>query len=180
MKAWSLNSIFFRYKQMKLTIETIRQLIKEELDDMSNQQKLLKLISDGQWSVAMDLASSLGFLDDKGFANNVMDAVVRGLEKETAGVDVGEDNKLTIERQGMGLKIYVMNLENGMTGQESSLMIEDDGSLTLKSFAPPEMGRSMDFYTIGNKPYMEQGLSLDQALEKLNIIYSFGLEALKQ
>jgi hypothetical protein len=155
---------------MNLTFDTIKQLINEEISSLlqeSAEQKLLKLISDGQWATAMNLASTLGMLEDEGFANGVINAIV-------------DDNVFIAERDGMGVKMYVQNIENGMTGMESSLKIEPDGSLSLDSFAAPEVGKGLGFFTLNPKKYSDQNLNLAEALEKINIIYSFGWETRKK
>ena len=75
--------------------------------------------------------------------------------------------------------MYVKNFENGMTGMKSSLKIEDDGSLSLYSFAEPRDNAPSEaalfsYYTLYPKKYTEQGLDLPEVLEKINTIYSFG------
>ena len=164
---------------MKLTTDVIKQLIKEELDSMSSQQKLLQLIEDGQWSVAMELASALGFLDDEGFANNIINAIISRLNKEAQTINFGRDNEFVAQRKGTGIEMYVRNFENGMIGMKSSLTIENDGSLSFRSFAAPEVGKGMAFYTLDSKEYTARGLTLAEVLEKINIIYSFGWETRK-
>jgi hypothetical protein len=168
---------------MNLTFDTIKQLINEEISSLlqeSAEQKLLKLISDGEWATAMNLASTLGMLEDEGFANGVINAIVDGLKKEAKTINFGRDNVFIAERDGMGVKMYVQNIENGMTGMESSLKIEPDGSLSLDSFAAPEVGKGLGFFTLNPKKYSAQNLNLAEALEKINIIYSFGWETRKK
>ena len=165
---------------MKLTNEQLKQIIKEELDSMSNQQKLLQLIEDGQWNGAMQLASSLDLLGDEDFANNIINAIIGRLNKEAQTIDLGRDNEFVAQKDGMGVEMYVKNFENGMTGMKSSLTIENDGSLSFRSFAAPEVGKGMDFYTLNSKEYAARGLSLAEVLKKINIIYSFGWETRKQ
>ena len=146
---------------------------------MSDQQKVLRLIEDGQWNTAMGLASALGFLNDEGFANTVVNLVIDGLKRETKLIDLGKDNEFVVQKNGMNIEMYVKNFENGMTGMKSSLKIEDDGSLSLYSFAEPKEyapseAALFSYYTLYPKKYTEQGLDLPEVLEKINTIYSFG------
>ena len=175
---------------MKLTTGMIRQLINEELTNLlqeSPQVQQVFAILDGSWDQGMLVASALDEQDRRTFMQLVTGYVVdklKDLEKEIESGyrkrKTGQYFKFKDITSGSPdyrneFRIFLFDPYFGDKFDESFLKLrKEDGMLDIDLHIKPSTDPMDYFYTMKPERHQEEGLSLEEALEKIKLVYTEG------
>ena len=175
---------------MKLTTDAIRQLIKEELTNIlqeSPQVQQVFTILDGSWDQGMLVASALSEQDRHTFMQLVAGYVVDKLKELEKEIDMGHRRRKTGQYfkfkditsgspdYQIELRIFLFDPYFGDEFDESFLKLrKDDGMIDVDLHIKPSTDPMDYFYTMKPERHLEEGLNIEEALEKIKLVYTQG------
>ena len=175
---------------MRLTTGVIRQLINEELTKLlqeSPQVQQVFTLLDGSWDQGMLVADVLSGQDRSTFMQLAAGYVVDKLKDLQKEIDVGHRRRKTGQYfkvkditsgdpdYQIEFRIFFFDPYFGDEFDESFLRLrKDDGMIDVDLHIKPSTDPMDYFYTMKPERHLEEGLNLEEALEKIKLNYTQG------